>query len=139
MMAKELTCEILKEYGEIELDDSYSIKIVEVKWGGRQPKGYDIRKYSKEDERLGKGISIPYESVDDLVKILIDNGLCNIENIESHISERKDKYFTFEDFNDMFNNMNDEMIKYKRDKYGLLRDHKGRVVITSRRRKRKKG
>ena len=70
-MAKELTCEILKEYGEIPIDENFSIKIVEVKWGGRQPKGYDIRKFSKEDNRLGKGITIPYDSVDDLVKIII--------------------------------------------------------------------
>ena len=134
-MAKEFTCEVLKEYGEIELDENTSIKIVEVKWNGRQPKGYDIRKFTKEEERLTKGITIPYDSIKDLVKIIISNGLCNIEEIEEYIKERKDKYFTKSDFMNMFSHMNNEMSKYTRDKYGRLRDSEGRIVITSRRKR----
>lgn len=134
-MAKEFTCEVLKEYGEIELDENTSIKIVEVKWNGRQPKGYDIRKFTKEEERLTKGITIPYDSMKDLVKIIISNGLCNIEEIEEYIKERKDKYFTKSDFMNMFSHMNSEMSKYTRDKYGRLRDSEGRIVITSRRKR----
>lgn len=134
-MAKEFTCEVLKEYGEIELDENTSIKIVEVKWNGRQPKGYDIRKFTKEEERLTKGITIPYDSMKDLVKIIISNGLCNIEEIEEYIKERKDKYFTKSDFMNMFSHMNNEMSKYTRDKYGRLRDSEGRIVITSRRKR----
>lgn len=134
-MAKEFTCEVLKEYGEIELDENTSIKIVEVKWNGRQPKGYDIRKFTKEEERLTKGITIPYDSIKDLVKIIISNGLCNIEEIEEYIKERKDKYFTKSDFMNMFSHMNSEMSKYTRDKYGRLRDSEGRIVITSRRKR----
>lgn len=134
-MAKEFTCEVLKEYGEIELDENTSIKIVEVKWNGRQPKGYDIRKFTKEEERLTKGITIPYDSMKDLVKIIISNGLCNIEEIEGYIKERKDKYFTKSDFMNMFSHMNSEMSKYTRDKYGRLRDSEGRIVITSRRKR----
>lgn len=134
-MAKEFTCEVLKEYGEIELDENTSIKIVEVKWNGRQPKGYDIRKFTKEEERLTKGITIPYDSMKDLIKIIISNGLCNIEEIEEYIKERKDKYFTKSDFMNMFSHMNNEMSKYTRDKYGRLRDSEGRIVITSRRKR----
>lgn len=134
-MAKEFTCEVLKEYGEIELDENTSIKIVEVKWNGRQPKGYDIRKFTKEEERLTKGITIPYDSMKDLVKIIISNGLCNIEEIEEYIKERKNKYFTKSDFMNMFSHMNNEMSKYTRDKYGRLRDSEGRIVITSRRKR----
>ena len=134
-MAKEFICEVLKEYGEIELDENTSIKIVEVKWNGRQPKGYDIRKFTKEEERLTKGITIPYDSMKDLVKIIISNGLCNIEEIEGYIKERKDKYFTKSDFMNMFSHMNSEMSKYTRDKYGRLRDSEGRIVIASRRKR----
>ena len=131
-MAKELTCEILKDYGKIQIDENFSIVVSEVKWGGRQPKGYDIRRYSEEEQRLGKGITIPYDAMDDLVKIIIDNGLCNIENIEDYIKKRKDKYFTQDDFMSMFSSMNKEMIKYRRDKYGMLRNDDNLIVITSR-------
>jgi hypothetical protein len=136
-MAKELTCEILKEYGEINIDENFSIKIAEVKWGGRQPKGFDIRKYSKEDDRLGKGITIPYDSVEDLVKIIISNDMCKIDKIEKFIKERKDQYFTNSDFMNMFNNLSEQSIKYTRDKYGKLRDKDNRIVISSR--KKRKG
>lgn len=134
-MAKEFTCEVLKEYGEIDLDESTSIKVVEVKWNGRQSKGYDIRKFSKDDQRLSKGITIPYDSIEDLVDILVSNNLCNIEKIEKIIQKRKNSMFTQKDFTNMFNHMNDEMTKYTRDKHGNLRDDQNRIVITSRRKR----
>lgn len=136
-MAKELTCEILKEYGEIDIDENFSIKIAEVKWGGRQPKGFDIRRYSKEEERLGKGITIPYDSMEDLVKIIISNDMCKLDKIEKFIEKRKDQYFTTSDFMNMFSSLNEESIKYTRDNHGRLRDKDNRIVITSR--KKRKG
>ena len=132
-MAKEFTCEVLKEYGSIDLDENTSIKVIEVKWNGRQPKGYDIRRYSKEDDRLTKGITIPYDNIEDLVDILVSNNLCNIEKIEKIIKKRKDSIFSKKDFVNMFNHMNEEMTKYTRDKYGHLRDNENRIVIASRR------
>jgi len=132
-MAKEFTCEILKEYGSIDIDDNTSIKIVEVKWNGRQSKGYDIRRYSKEDDRLTKGITIPYDKIEDLVEILVSNNICNIDKIEKIIKKRKDSLFNKKDFMNMFDHMNDEMHRYKRDKYGHLRDNENRIVIASRR------
>lgn len=134
-MAKELTCEVLKEYGEIKLDDENSIKMVEIKWNGRQPKGYDIRRYNSEEERWGKGVTIPYDSVDELTNIIVDNELCDIDNLEDKIKKEKSKRFNMDDFSNMFNKMNQEMSKYKRDKYGLLRDKNNRIVIASRRKK----
>lgn len=134
-MAKEITCEILKEYGSIDIDENTSIKIAEVKWNGRQPKGYDIRKYQKEDKRLTKGITIPYDNIEDLVDILVGNNLCDIDKLEKIIKKRKKAIFTQEDFMNMFDHMNKEMIKYTRDKYGHLRDKENRIVIASRRKK----
>ena len=136
-MAKELTCEILKEYGEIDIDENFSIKIAEVKWGGRQPKGFDIRRYSKEEDRLGKGITIPYDSIEDLVKIIISNDMCKLDKIEKFIKDRKSQYFTNNDFRHMFDRLSSESLKYTRDKLGRLRDKDGRIVITSR--KKRKG
>lgn len=132
-MAKEFTCEVLKEYGEIDIDENSSIKVVEVKWNGRKPKGFDIRKYMKEDERLTKGITIPYESMDDLIDILISNELCDVDSLEDKIKKRKQSRFTKKDFMNMFNHMNDEMSKYTRDKYGNLRNKDNLIVIASRR------
>lgn len=132
-MAREFTCEVLKEYGSIEIDENTLIKIVEVKWNGRKPKGYDIRRYSKEDDRLTKGITIPYDNIEDLVDILVSNNLCNIDKIEKIIKKRKDSMFTKKDFMNMFVQMNNEMEKYTRDKYGYLRDNTNRIVISSRR------
>ena len=135
IMAKEITCEVLKEYGEIDLDENSSIKVVEVKWNGRQPKGYDIRKYSKEDDRLGKGITIPYDSIEDLVDILVTNNVCDINKIDTIVQNKKDQFFSKKDFMNMFELMNNENIKYSRDKYGHLRDSENRIVISSRRKK----
>ena len=132
-MAKEFTCEVLKEYGSIDIDENTSIKVVEVKWNGRQPKGYDIRRYSKEDDRLTKGITIPYDNIENLVEILLSNNLCNIDKVEKIIKKRKDSMFTKRDFMNMFTQMNNEMEKYTRDKYGYLRDSNNRIVISSRR------
>ena len=134
-MAKEFTCEDLKEYGEIDLDENSSIKVIEVKWNGRQPKGYDIRRYSKVDDRLGKGITIPYDSIEDLVEILIDNNVCDINKIDTMVKNKKDQFFSKKDFMNMFEMMNDENTKYKRDKYGHLRNSENRIVISSRRKK----
>ena len=136
-MAKELTWEILKEYGEIDIDENFSIKIVEVKWGGRQPKGFDIRRYSKEEDRLGKGITIPYDAVEDLVKIIISNDMCKLDKIEKFIKDRKDQYFTNVDFMHMFDYLNSETLKYSRDKLGRLIDENGRIVITSRKKRKR--
>ena len=43
-MSKELTCEVLKDYFSVDDGDEWCTKLCEVKWNGRQPKGYDIRK-----------------------------------------------------------------------------------------------
>lgn len=134
-MAKEFTCEVLKEYGEIALDEDTSIKVAEIKWNGRQPKGFDIRRYTKEDNRYGKGITIPYDKTNDLVDIFVSKELCDIDNLEDNIKKRKSSRFTQSDFMSMFNKMNSENEKYERDKYGHLRTKDGLFVIGSRRKK----
>lgn len=132
-MAKEVTCEILKEYGEIDIDEETSIKVCEIKWNGRQPKGFDIRRYSKDDNRYGKGISIPYDKMNELINIIASNELCDIDSLEEEIKKRKNSRFTKNDFMSMFNKMNTENEKYVRDKYGHLRNSDGLIVICSRR------
>ena len=134
-MAKELTCEIVHDYGSIDIDENNSIKICEVKWNGRKPKGYDIRRYQKDEDRLGKGITIPYDNIEELIDILVKNNLCDLNILEEKIKEQKSSFFNINDFNFMFEKMNDEMIKYTRDKYGHLRDKDNRIVIASRRKK----
>ena len=135
-MPKEVTCEVLKEYGEIPIDETSCIKISEIKWNGRMPKGYDIRKFQKEDEKYLKGITIPYDSIEDLVEIFISNNLCSISKLENILDKAKKKLVSNDDLDFMFKKMNEENQKYSRDKYGKLRDKNNRIVISSRRKRR---
>jgi hypothetical protein len=129
----EIKCEILKDYGDIILDENNSIKICEVSWNGRKPKGIDIRKCS--EGKVFKGITIPYESMNNMVEIIIDNGLANINDIKKYIKSRENSYFDDNDFNNMFKQLNSTLEKYFRDNYGYLRDSDGKYVICSRRKK----
>ena len=131
-MAKDITCDILNDYFSIDDSDDWSTKICEVKWNGRAPKGYDIRKYNKESNKLFKGITISYDGFRELIYNSIEHGLVDVNEVEKRIQSRKDQIIDMSDFQAMFSKMNNEMSKYKRDKYGVLRDDSGRIVISKR-------
>lgn len=128
-MAKEISCEILKDHFNIDDTEESCIKICEVKWNGRKPRGYDIRKYDKENKKLFKGITISYDGFKDLIYKSIENGLVNIDDLKEYIKNRDKKIIRPEDFNNIFNRMNDERDKYYRDKYGMLRNKDNLYVI----------
>ena len=134
-MAKELTCEIVKDYFDIDDTEDSSIKICEVKWNGRKPKGYDIRKYDKESDRLFKGITITYDGFKELIYKSIENGLINIDELKESIEKRDKQIIRPNDFLDMFNKMNKENKKFNRDKFGELRNEDGLLVIHRKRRR----
>lgn len=134
-MAKEITCEILADYFSIDDSDDWCTKICEVKWNGRTPKGYDIRKYNKEEDKLMKGICVSYDGFRSLVYNAIEHGLVDPDEVQNRINKRKDQVLDMNDFKNIFASMNEEMNKYKRDKYGLLKDDHGHYVITKRRTK----
>lgn len=134
-MAKEITCEVLADYFSIDESDDWCTKICEVKWNGRAPKGYDIRKYNKEEDKLMKGICVSYDGFRSLVYNAIENGLVDPDEVQKRIDKRKDQILDMDDFNSIFSKLNNEMTKYKRDKYGALKDDYGHYVINKRRKK----
>ena len=134
-MAKEITCDILKDYFSIDDSDEWCTKLCEVKWNGREPKGYDIRKYNKEQDKLYKGITLSYDGFKDFIYNSIENGLVDVQEVLNRVEKRKSQILDMNDFKNMFHQMNEEMRKYKRDKHGVLRDDKNRIVISKRRTK----
>ncbi len=129
-MSKEITCEILSDYFSVDESDEWETKVCEVKWNGRTPKGYDIRKYNKESQKLMKGIILSYDGFRSLVYNAIEQGLVDLDEVQRRLDKRKDSIISMDDFQDMFKKFNSDSIKYKRDKYGYLRDEKGNIVIT---------
>lgn len=134
-MAKEISCEIIADYFCIDDTDNWCTKVCEAKWNGREPKGYDIRKYNKEEEKLMKGICISYDGFRSLIYNAIEHGLVDIDEVQRRVDKRKDQILDISDFKNMFKSMNEEMSKYKRDKYGILKDDFGHYVISKRRKK----
>lgn len=125
--------EIIKQYCCIDKDDNGNYTLFGiVKWNGREPKGYDIRKYNKEDDAVYKGITISYDALDEIILSAIENGLVDINKIKKKIKEFDNKIFSKNDFQKMFNKIDEETNNYKRDKYGFLRDDKNRIVISKR-------
>ena len=132
-MAKEITCEVLKNYLDVDAGDEYTTRLCEVKWNGREPKGYDIRKYNIEQDKLFKGITISYNGFKDLIYGAIENGLVDIDEVQRRIDKRKCQILTMDDFQNIFKNMNKENEEFIRDKYGHLRTADGLYVISRRR------
>lgn len=134
-MSKEITCEVIADYFSIDDSDDWCTKVCEVKWNGRAPKGYDIRKYNKEEDKLMKGICVSYDGFRSLVYNAIENGLADPDEVQKRVDKRKDQILDMDDFNSIFTKLNNEMTKYKRDKYGALKDDHGHYVINRRRKK----
>lgn len=129
-----VTSEILKKYCEVDVNPETgdSTLFCMVKWNSREPKGYDIRKYIKEKDGIFKGITISYEALEKIILTSIEEGLVDVNKIKDKIDEYQDKIFSTDDFDKMFKKITNEDNTYSRDKYGYLRDDKGRVVISKR-------
>lgn len=63
----EFKYEITKELGVIT-EGSYNIELNMVSWNDREPK-YDIRSWSPDHSRMGKGISLTEEEMERLVEL----------------------------------------------------------------------
>lgn len=137
-MAKEITCEILKDHFNVDEDDESAIKICEVKWNGRSPKGYDIRKYDKNENKLYKGLTVSYNGFNDLIYKAIESGLVDLDEVERRVKIRKSEIISNDDFAHIFDNVRNDRY-YQRDNYGLLHNVlNGNIVISSMRKKNKK-
>ena len=65
----DFTYEVTKELGIIsENAKGWQTKLNMVSWSGKDPK-YDIRPWSPDGERMGKGISLSEEEMEQLIKL----------------------------------------------------------------------
>ncbi|MCX7657556.1 MAG: PC4/YdbC family ssDNA-binding protein [Oscillospiraceae bacterium] len=68
----ELQFEIVKKLGVLsENAKGWQKELNLVSWNGREPK-YDLREWSPEHDRMGKGITLSEDEIDELKKILAE-------------------------------------------------------------------
>ncbi|UTC67343.1 MULTISPECIES: YdbC family protein [unclassified Treponema] len=71
----EFKFEITKSYGIIsEGKGGWNTELNEVSWNGREPK-FDIRAWSQDHQKMGKGITLTKEELIALKKLLDEAGL----------------------------------------------------------------
>ena len=82
-MAKEFKYEIINSIGVLSENNSWKKELNRISWNGNEPK-YDIRDWSDNHEKMGKGITL---SEDELRKLkeIIDEGY--IENYKDLLEE----------------------------------------------------
>lgn len=69
-MAKEFKYEIINNIGIISENNSWKKELNRISWNGNEPK-YDIRDWSDNHEKMGKGITLNEDELRKL-KIIID-------------------------------------------------------------------
>ena len=75
-MADDFSFEITKSIGTVaEGKGGWNLELNLVSWGGR-PAKYDIRSWSPDHQKMGKGITLTKEELESLKKLL---GECEIE------------------------------------------------------------
>ncbi len=69
-MADDFSFEITERFGALaEAKSGWTTELNKVSWGGR-PAKYDIRSWSPDHEKMGKGITLTEEELTALKKIL---------------------------------------------------------------------
>lgn len=69
-MADDFSFEIIEKLGVIsETKGGWTVELNTVSWGGRPPK-YDIRSWSPDHEKMGKGITLTKEELAGIKKLL---------------------------------------------------------------------
>ncbi len=69
-MAEDFSFEIVKQLGEISSSKSgWITELNLVSWGGRPPK-YDIRSWSPDHQKMGKGITLTEDELKSLFQVI---------------------------------------------------------------------
>ena len=68
-MAKEFKYEIINSIGVISENNSWKKELNRISWNGNDPK-YDLRDWSDNHEKMGKGITLTEEELRILKKII---------------------------------------------------------------------
>ena len=67
---KEITFKIVKEIGVLSTNDKgWSLELNVVTWNGGKPK-YDIRAWNEDHSKMGKGIRMTQEELNELVNLV---------------------------------------------------------------------
>ncbi len=69
-MGDDFSFELMERFGILsEGKGGWTVELTAVSWGGRPPK-YDIRSWSPDHQKMGKGITLSAEELSALKKIL---------------------------------------------------------------------
>lgn len=69
-MAEDFSFEITQHFGVLSQSKSgWTLELNQVSWGGREPK-YDIRSWSPDHQKMGKGITLNQDELNTLKQIL---------------------------------------------------------------------
>ena len=69
-MGRDFTYEIKKTLATVKSDsDGWNLELNLISWSGRKP-SYDLRKWSDNHEKMGKGISLSEEELETLRELL---------------------------------------------------------------------
>ena len=68
-MAQEFKYEILNNIGTLSKNGSWSKELNRISWNGKEPK-YDLRDWSENHEKMGKGITLSEDELRKLKEII---------------------------------------------------------------------
>lgn len=68
-MAQEFKYEILNNIGTLSENGSWSKELNRISWNGKEPK-YDLRDWSENHEKMGKGITLSEDEIRKLKEII---------------------------------------------------------------------
>lgn len=76
---EKITCEIISHIGTVsESSKGWNLELNLVSWGGNEPK-YDLRKWSPDHSKMGKGVALSEEELRSLYKIM-ENEIDDLDN-----------------------------------------------------------
>ena len=74
-----VTYEIINEIGVVSDDGKWRLELNRISWNGREPK-YDLRKWSPNHEKMGKGVTLTEEELIALSEILSEEKKFLLDN-----------------------------------------------------------
>lgn len=74
-----VTYEIINEIGVVSDDGKWRLELNPISWNGREPK-YDLRKWSPNHEKMGKGVTLTEEELIALSEILSEEKKFLLDN-----------------------------------------------------------
>ena len=69
MANKEISYEIVEELGVLSHTGAWALELNRIAWNGGAPK-YDIRKWNTDHSRMGKGVTLNDEEMENLLYLM---------------------------------------------------------------------